>query len=344
MSHNHGKDHPAKEEQWKQDHPENKTDDSNSKKADIPIHFPAYDPKIFWKMDWKGLPVDCALIIFGIIFSNGYFSNRFFTEIAPGKLLVIFLFVVIAVSWYMGFILARYQVYYSRKINIMARWVFGITGITLLGYLMAATFPLLNTPDSDKTGTSLAMFATFFLVLGPFFGIGGWMTGDRILKMESDEKPKNNELGADEMFYVVMVAILTSIAFLIRTSQCDFVQQSSWSFFWFILIFIGAAFAGVFAIGILMAIKWMLVKIGIYYRLAFIFETSFPLFIISSLIFWNEIQRHYLSGINPTEYLGILFFTGILPFRFLLIFNPPLRMINLLIGIASFIFYIICIR
>ena len=311
------------------------------KRADEPeLRLPAYDPSKFWKIDWKALPVDFAFILFGIILSRGYFSNYFFTEISPTKLLALYLFVVIAVSWYMGFILGRYTIYYNETLNKMARWILGIAGITLLGYLMAIIITMVDDRNQvvDKSAEHFGMFATFMLVIGPLFGIGGYMTAQRAIKFEATGILEKEDDG--EMMYVGLICMLVSVAFLVYVSQLNFVQQSSASFIWFIFIFIGAALAGVVAFLIMKAIKWFLVLIGLYYRLAFIFETAFPFVIISALIFWNEMQRHYLSGLSPTTFLGVLFFTGILPFRMMLVFNPPLRAINLLIGIASFAFYI----
>jgi hypothetical protein len=313
--------------------------------TNLPLRLSPYDPAIFWKIDWKALPVDCAFIIFGIAFTQDLFGESgIFTSMSPRFLLGMYLVTVISVSWFMGFILSRFVVYYNRAINLTARWIFALAGITLLIYLMAMVFPLIPEDGSGtKSDETFSMFATFMLVLGPFFGIGGYMTGSRIVKAKKNNKTIQEQGGADEMFYGVMIGLLAAVGFLVYMCQTEFVQTSSVSFVWITLIMLGSGFVAALVIGLLMMIKRALVSIGLFYKIAFILETSFPFIIISSLIFWNEVQKHFLSGLSPTGMIGILFFSGIIPFRVALIFNPPLRFINLIIGIASLTFYIFCL-
>jgi hypothetical protein len=64
------------------------------------------------------------------------------------------------------------------------------------------------------------------------------------------------------------------------------------------------------------------------------------LLIIASLVFWNELIDHRLDEVSSGERFVFLLLTGILPFRVLLIFNPPMRFLNLLAGIASLAFFL----
>lgn len=318
---------------------------TEGKKSVLPdvwnLKLPAYDPAKFWKIDWRALPADLAFILFGIVLSHDYFSyHYFFTEISPKKLLALYLVVVVTICWYMGFVFARYNVYYNTTINKLARWILTIAGLTLLGYLLAIILPIFDEQAvQDASVEHFGMFAIFMLVLGPLFGLGGYLTARRAIQFEATGKLQEKDFGDGESLYVILIFLFVAVAALVYGTQTDFVQHSSVQGLWIALVFIGAVIVGAIAIGILMGIKKLLVKIGLYYRLAFIFETVFPFIIISSLIFWNEMQRHYLSGLSPAGYLGVLFFTGILPFRILLIFNPPLRIFNLIIGTGSFLFF-----
>jgi hypothetical protein len=314
--------------------------DKKESENEIPVHLPAYNRDYFWKVDWKILPTDMMFILFGIALSNGYFEHSgIIHSLSPKAVLGLYALVVIAVCWYIGYMLARYKSYYPSAIYKIVGIIFSLAGITLLGYLLALTNPLiLDEGNSDKSGSTLGMMATFLLVLGPFVGFGGFMTGGEVIKAEA--KGKSYAGGSDEMYYGVIFSLMLACAFLVKCCMSDFVQQSKIEIIWFVLIFLGAGIIGALGIGFLMMVKWVLNKIGLYYRLAFILESVFPCVIISALIFWNEIQNQFMGDLSAHAKLGILIITGVIPFRVILIFNPPLRGINLLIGGASFLFFL----
>jgi hypothetical protein len=307
---------------------------------------PAYDKKTFWKIDWRSLSADLALVAFGFAIHYDYFNDSdFFRHVSQEKTLGIYILAVIMICWFMGFTLGRFRVYYGKTVNKIAGWVIAVAMLTLLGYMMAIVVGL--GADETKAGTfseHFAMFASFMIVLGPLFSIGGYMTSTQVILMGLPRRNSKDELSPDEAFYGSVLTIIVAIAGLVWGSMSDPVQNSSVSFLWIILILFGSALAGCLALVALILVKRFLILIRVYNRVAISFEIAFPFLIISALVFWNEVQQYYLSDFSHTGRLGILFFTGILPFRLLLVFNPPLKAINLLIGIASLVFFIFSTR
>jgi hypothetical protein len=73
-----------------------------------------------------------------------------------------------------------------------------------------------------------------------------------------------------------------------------------------------------------------------------------PLFIAVILIIWEHL--YLLSVINDTgnidigKVIFVLFFTGIIPYRLVMFFKPPVKLANLITGVTAFSFYIYSIR
>ena len=200
-----------------------------------------YDPKYFWKIDWKLLSADISFILFGILISNHLLDGSDITfHISPRIILPLYLFVSVIICWYMGFILARYRVYYNQKMNRISNWVFTIVGLTIVGMLVALTNPILDSGNfNDDNVDRFSMFAIFMMIISPIFGLAGFTTGKKAIRISNaGEIPNPKEKGKDEIVYSVLFAFFLGIAFMMIVGTTDFVLKSSYSFLTTILVFI----------------------------------------------------------------------------------------------------------
>jgi hypothetical protein len=105
---------------------------------------------------------------------------------------------------------------------------------------------------------------------------------------------------------------------------------------------------GLIFIGIMMGLKNLLEKARLWRPLVHVFETVFPFAIVTVLMLWNEIGMNLVGtwfGLEAGEtsvhtLIFTLTLTGFVPFRLVLMFAPPPRAVNILIGLAAFAWFV----
>lgn len=303
----------------------------------------------FWKINAGELIADLLLIAYSVFFSKYLFEGEgFFHSSGHFTILSIYLVMMMFIPWYLGFILARFEEFYKEKrIVTIAAWVFVLVGLFVVVFffiIMFHTGLFEETTETDSATELLGWFSIFFIVLGPMMGIGGMMASKELIR--------DGKIGESMNFLGAMLAITLSIFFLCWwgfTMDPDYFSNELVEFLAFGGIFIGSCFAGVIVTGLVMAafhgIGWVLDKLKIMRQALFMAEILFPVVIISALVVWNEFGIHYIKEVVGRDaglftLIIALTITGFLPFRIISLFTPPVKGINIIIGLTALGFYL----
>ena len=307
-----------------------------------------FDPAFFWSINISELIADAGLIVFAIFFSRYCFRDvDILHTLKPWQLMALYAVVVLTMPWYLGYMYAIFDEYYNKYVMRAILCIFIVIVLVVLIYMMRIMFSLNWLSDegvspknniTDITG----IFSLFLLVLGPMMSIGGVVAGQDDARNERKTEP------AEASPTMALLIVAMAIAFLVWWASYPAVQNNV---FLFILVFLGACVAAVAVWGIFYAFTYLLRKIGIYSFLSRIASLLFPFFIISILVLWSDIDQHFILrdfGFNGHMSLKGAIFTltvaGFIPFRLIMLFQPPLRFINFAIGIAAFLFYMYSIK
>ncbi len=307
-----------------------------------------YDSRYFWKISYSELLADAGIIAFAFYFSQFFFKeNNILTIIKPWQLIGLYAVVALTLPWYLGYLYAHWNKYYKKIVNKIVKWFFIAIVLASLVYLMvlAMSVPWDDLHKTDKITENFAMFAMFLLVLGPMMCIPGFMAGEA----DCEQPEKDGSDINDPSVTSVMMIVVLAIGFMIWWANADYTQKHSWLI---LPIYIGACVAAVIVFGIYYALLSLLKKMGIYKILTRFAQYLFPLFIVTVLILWNEIGMRLLLSSDKNAYASISFgrliflitVSGFIPFRLIMILTPPLRLINLLIGVLAFVLYLYNIR
>ncbi len=307
-----------------------------------------YDPQFFWKISISELLADAGIIAYAFYFSQYFFKeNNILGIIKPWQLMGLYAMVALTLPWYLGYLYARWDIFYQKIITKIVKWFFIAIALAVLVYLMvmALDVPWDNLGKTDKLTENFAMFLTFLLVLGPMMSIPGFIAGQNDCE---NPKKESNDVN-DPSVTGVMMMIVLAIGLLVWWANSDFTHNHSWMI---IVVYLGSCVAAVIVFGVFWAFLTLLKKLGVYKPLANFFQSFFPLFIVSILILWNEIGMRLIMTSTGSDYakisFGKLFFivtvSGFIPFRLIMILTPPIRLINLLIGILAFSLYLYNIR
>lgn len=304
----------------------------------------AYNKNVFWSISWSHLLADLSLIVYSFFFSRYFVNHTDVGEtISPLVLLFLYVIVVFSLPWFLGYMYVVYAVFYSSFIKQIVKWIFIVITLFTLVYLigvMSHVYPSGNDPSSNLD--SIGFFILFLLVLGPMMGLGGLAAGYGEFRTD--------KLKDEASVTTVLISIVIAIALLVWA--CQKIDLSSRNIFLqyllMFLIFIGASLGAALFIGLMMLIKTGLEKINAYDKLSLLAQNLFPFFIVSTLVIWNEVGLRLIvdtfgdthEKISLTLLLISLTFTGLIPFRIIMLFAPPLKAINIFIGLVAFTFYI----
>jgi len=305
-----------------------------------------FDKNFFWRINVSELIADAGLILFSIFFSRYCFRDvDILHSLRPWQFMSIYAIVVLTLPWYLGYIYAFFEEYYGKVMMRIILITFIIIVLVVLIYMIRIMFSLHWMDDDakpDQMENIMGMFSLFLLVLGPMMCIGGFVAG------KDDSEPAKKASDNDASPTAALMIIVLAIAFLVWWSSYPAVQNHGWLE---ILIFFGSSFAAVIVFGIYLAIVTFLKKMGVYAYLSKFAATMFPVFIVCILVLWSDIDQHFImedfgnGGQMSLKYAILtLSIAGFIPFRLIMLFQPPLRFINMAIGIGAFLFYMYSIK
>jgi hypothetical protein len=317
---------------------------NNIVQPELPKQNP-YDPKFFWKVSISELLADAAIILYAFFFSGYLFKDvNILTAVKPWQLLGLYTIVVLILPWYLGYLYAHFEAFYSKTFCKIILWIFILIVLATLGYLLAVcmSIPWTEEGKTDKITENFAMFSLFLLVLGPMMALGGVTAGqDDFAKHSGKFDPENPSVTS------VILIIVCAIGFLVWGMSFQLVKDH---IILFILVYLGCSIPAILLYLAYIKLMVLLDKWGVYESLTSFASYSFPFFIVSVLIFWNGIGMHVILNIvgsNGISFRGLitsLVITGVIPFRLIMLLTPPLRLINIVIGIAAFVLFIVSLK
>ena len=301
-----------------------------------------YDPSTFWKMDWKQGLADLPYVLFGIYFSREVANDAvLFRSLSPLHLLQVFVLVSIFLPLYLGFVYAKYKIVYPKFVSRLVI-LFALFGFLIqLMFLGQLNIRSMEASDGEAYVEYFFLFMSLFMLfLIPAAASGGFKMGRKIFGGESTLKPERH-LG--NLFAVVLGISLFLFQFIYFLDE---ERPMGWRWLVFFLEISISIFAANRFFAFLRFVKRKIEENNKYHRAQQIFETAFPFIITSVLLIWSQVATRAAGkviGEGDRPVLVIIFaliLSGVIPFRLFLLFNPPLRFINLLAGIASFSFFL----
>ena len=287
--------------------------------------------KEFWKYNLSELIMDVLLIIYSIFFSKLLFNDAaYFLTISPIIIYGFFLMVSLFMPWYMGVIYARYRTLYGKFFSAFPFMVMVLVVTVLFGIMTTYNEALMGHVEVNNRSKAV-YYVSGALIL--FYIIRAWYIG---YKTEKDILSGNAfSIEHEEHIRFFFISFALSAAFVL--CMLYFAGEAP-SFSHSLLYYFGVVFA-TFTGGLL----WAYMIIKFMDRLQFLF----PIVIISMLICWSGFfetcftQAFELTGTKDYKDILIilLVFTGVIPFRIVMLLAPPLRGINLLLGIIALVCY-----
>lgn len=285
---------------------------------------------------------DLVLIISGLIMLVKPAETNGLEVIPPAEMATMFIVIITVVPWHMGYLLQQFQSY-SRIIQTITKWVFGIITLALVVFLIINFLPLMEDKDNmSPLENFIFSFGIFFLVLGPMMIMGGYTDGQSIDESKDPSKPYINPI-----LTAVMGIVALSIVYLILiVGFFDPYWEGNVSFLVILLAFILGPLASIltfipfFIIG-----KW-LEKNDTKRLVPNIINVLLPLITFQTMIWWNDIVLFNLKGFweggspSVAQILWSMTLAGIVPFRLIMLIKPPFKIYGLLFGILALGLYI----
>lgn len=311
-------------------------------------YLPPYNKNFFYKLYFPDLIADILLIVFGVFTSNELFSDTgIFYQIESWQTLILYSAVTIIIPWYMGYIYVRNQAFYPKLFMKITLWVFILMMLMILVNLVRMVIEMDDIEDKFMQGPDgfMAVFAMFLLVMGPMCSIGGAARADEELTSEPGTlKGYDAERTATTGAFTIMLLAIAIMIYIIGLFPAD-----STGFLAVLCGFFGGPLGAILVFGLYMGLLKLLDKIGIYKYLKLITQHSAPFLIVAVLVFWSGVAIHFMQhdfgdGSGKISLGGMLFsvfVSGLIPFRIVMMFNAPLRLINIIIGILSLSYFFV---
>lgn len=306
-----------------------------------------FDKTLFYQLSIPDLLCDILLIIFSFFVSDELFSNSgLFIGLKSWQIIAMYCVVVLTLPWYLGYIYGRNSAFYRPEIIKIFRWVFILMTIMVLVYLVRLLFSTGWEDMENMKGIDefMGAFAIFLLVLGPMMCLGGAASAYQSFSPDGDESKKFNPDKSANTWALLMLVL--AIAFMIYFTGAFQEKAGDWII---IVAYLGGPIAAVLVFAAFILFLTLLEKIGLYRYLAIIAQNTFPLFIISVLVFWSGIAIHFMISdfgdaegkISTSAMIFSVLASGLVPFRIIMLFNAPIRMTNIIIGILSLGYFMV---
>lgn len=310
-----------------------------SKKTEIPKLEP-FVKEIFYGFNFNSLLIDAILITFSFIVSDQFFApGGMFDGFKTWQILALYCAVLVMLPYFLGYIYVRNSAYFSKPAMRLQQWIFIIITLMVIVNLIRL---VLNIEDVENLKNDenafFAVFGMFMIVLGPMMSMVGVFQAEEEFSRgeESIEEFNANHFAGKGAMFILILAIGFMVYFIGFFDK----ENSGWGAV--LSMFLGPL-AAVIVMGIFMAILTFLSKIGIYKYLVVFTKNLSPFMIIIILVFWSGVTMHFMyrdfsnanGQVPKTAVLLSVILSGLVPFRLIMMFSPPWRLSNILIGIAA---------
>ncbi|HLC83580.1 MAG TPA: hypothetical protein VJI69_07105 [Bacteroidia bacterium] len=286
--------------------------------------------KEFWSFNKAELIMDIILILYAVFFSRFLHANSdVYLASSPAVIFVCMTLLAMFLPWYMGVIYARYRYVYGAIIAFIPLLIM----LFSLFFLASILFSFNEQAIADLQITSkakplyLVCIILLLLYIMRSFYIG-FKTEKDMMKGNSFDSENEEYLRFFFLSFCLSSAFVFCLIYFAREVPEEIHSEYN-SVFVILAAFISA-------IGLAFLATKLLKRLQNY----------FPVFIISLFLCWTSLlECSFIELMKLTDstdkflLIVLLVFTGVIPFRIVLLFAPPLKAINLVIGIIAMICY-----
>ncbi len=252
-----------------------------------------------------------------------------------------FLLVISLVPWYMGYLLHHFD-NYPRVLRLIFQWIFGLIVLALIVFLIVSMFPMFSA-DAEPEGLELFLvsFGMFFTVLGPLMLLGGYSDAKALDNSRDLTKPIEWPI----VTFTILIITLAIFFMIIIVGIFDPKWTGEGSFWIIVLAFLGGPLVAILSIMPFAFLGKYLEKHDTYRVLPRSIAIILPALTFCSLVWWNDLVIYNMSplfeGGKPTsaQLIWSLILAGIIPFRVVMLFKPPLNWFHLAVGIIALAIY-----
>ena len=285
----------------------------------------------FWHFNKAELIMDIILILYAVFFSRFLYANTdIYLASSPSVIFVCLVLLAMFLPWYMGVIYARYRYGYGIIAAFIPLAIMIFALFILASILFAFNEQAIAYFEITRKAKPIYLVCVILLLLyiARSFYIG-FRTEKEMMKGNSFDSENEEYMRFFFLSFSLSAAFVFCLIYFAREIPEEMYSQYN------SIVVVIAAFAT--------AIATAFIATKLLKRL----QNYFPVFIISLFLCWTSllecsfIEAMKLVNLEVDKFVLIflLTFTGVIPFRIVLLFAPPLRAVNLAIGIIALICY-----
>lgn len=191
--------------------------------------------------------------------------------------------------------------------------------------------------ESQGYGKFILVSATVFLLMGPMAG----------LMFSKKNAPKIEGASTQLVVFLITIGFLPLFFIIVEGERIFGDTGVLFGIFIIILLISGDAVFIVLIYGLYKKIKNLLIRINVYDTCVSLVKIATPFCISFMLVFFNINSNRLFSGFggNGTGsiilILTLYVISGVLPLRILMMLTPPVRPLNILLGITSLVYLLV---
>jgi len=280
--------------------------------------------KIRTNINFQDLIFDLLLYLLFFIFNSIVQKGKGLAEsMSIWLILLVLISIILLIPWYLGVLCKTYSKKVFSKWGL--RFIYSI-GLTLSFIL--TIYPPYMISLTKKHEDFFIIYIFIFIIFGLPAIVLGWTSG--LSYKDNIDNPKKSSRGLSDFFNII---------FLILGPFAGFIGI-------FMYAFEGISITAI--ILIIIFISFIIntnsqSEIANYFKSKNIRYYIFPFILCLSLVFIHEIILDINFSLNETNWknsLIVLFVSGLLPTRMLMLFSPPIKKINFIMGVISIILII----
>jgi hypothetical protein len=180
------------------------------------------------------------------------------------------------------------------------------------------------------------VFTTFNIVITPFFAWTGYLVAEE----ESKEKSTGDQSSSLEKFGYLFIPFILLLLTAFIVYIAGLIDGEWWVG---IVVIFGAPVGAMIVLLLVFGLFKVLEILKISKYLFNMINYAIPILITSALIFWFGVATNFIisdytnntGNLYLSSILFLSFFSGLIPFRILMMFYPPFNIINVLSGVVS---------
>lgn len=286
--------------------------------------------KEFWGFNKAELIMDIILILYAVFFSKFLHANsNVYLESSPSVIFVCLSLLAMFLPWYMGVIYARYRYTYGAIVAFIPLVIMLFSIFILASILFAfneQAIAYLQITSKAKPIYLVCVVLLLFYIARSFYI--GFKTEKDMMKGNSFDSENEEYMRFFFLSFSLSGAFVFCLIYFAREVPEEIYSEYN-SIFVILVAFVSA-------------IALAFIGTKLLKRL----QNYFPVFIISLFLCWTSLlECSFIELMKLTDstdkflLIVLLVFTGVIPFRVVLLFAPPLKAINLAIGIIAMICY-----